>query len=767
VGPIQNTSKATDRNGVEKVSTISTASAAPALKLTKVPSKATYSPGESISYTVTVENTGTGIAANYLVEDLLQSITGGVANNGTTSALDISGSQLLSSWNINAALAGGSTKSLSTIITNGGTTSNTNLLDIVTIFPNEKIVYTINTTTKDSAISTIANTGNIRKVGTAQNVSTSTATTTPIALANNGTVIITKVPTQIEYKPGDVITYTLTVTNPNNAFMNNVAINDLINSIKATQIDGTLGSAFDSWDLSVLSASGTGTVPGTGIITNASGDLSIIADIGPGGSIVYQIQAKTKLTTVGLIVDDKPLVGDNVLETGPGVKMSTPILEIAKNVNSTEYVPGGTLTYTINVDNPGDGYATNVLVTDKLSAITTQLIDGSTGSAYQSWTITSKIYDISTATPTLVTSPSDPTSAGTYSPTADLNVTNAVLGPNRRITYTVVATLNPKAKGSIKNLAAVNGAVYSDKGSLTKSSKISIGKSTPTAVYSAGDTTTIEYDVVVSNSATAGVALGVKVEDKISAATAALLGSGASTNAFTSWTIDKPILVGPETKTTLTGPITTDLIDTVDISPGGSVTYKVRATLKTSTASAVLYGPITNTASADTLEASATTAPKFPNLVTSKAAISGTFNPGDTVSFKVTVTNSGAGYANDALIKDSLNTTYFENIVINGTPTGLGTSTGITNPINTDLNATVDIAPGGKVEYTVVAKVKAGYTGNTVSNTVEVKDTQNNLTTTTSATITKGDGSGNLIDFNKRSNTNTFAPDGTITYFID
>ncbi|MGL5918385.1 MAG: hypothetical protein ACRCYM_03975, partial [Cetobacterium sp.] len=381
--------------------------------------------------------------------------------------------------------------------------------------------------------------------------------------------------------------------------------------------------------------------------------------------------------------------------------------------------------------------------------------------------ITSKIYDISTATPTLVTSPSDPTSAGTYLPTADLNITNAVLGPNRRITYTIVATLNPKAKGSIKNLATVNGAVYSDKGSLTKSSKISIGKSTPTAVYSAGDTTIIEYDVVVSNSATAGVALGVKVEDKISAATAALLGTGLPTNAFVSWTIDKPILVGTETKTTLTGPITTDLSDTVDISPGGSVTYKIKATLKTSTASAVLYGPITNTAKADTLEASATTTPKFPSLNTTKTALVGTFTPGNTVSFKVTVTNSGPGYANDALIKDSLNTTYFEDISITGVATGTGTTTGITGSINTNLNAVVDIAPGGNVEYTVVARVKAGYTGNTVSNTVEVTDTQNNLTTTTSATITKTGDTGNLIDFNKRSNSTTFAPDGTITYFID
>ncbi|MGL4977826.1 MAG: hypothetical protein ACRC5G_07395, partial [Cetobacterium sp.] len=44
---------------------------------------------------------------------------------------------------------------------------------------------------------------------------------------------------------------------------------------------------------------------------------------------------------------------------------------------------------------------------------------------------------------------------------------------------------------------------------------------------------------------------------------------------------------------------------------------------------------------------------------------------------------------------------------------------------------------------------------------------QNNLTTSTSASITKDTGPGNSIDFVKRSNTTTFAPDGTITYYID
>lgn len=765
-GPIVNTAKATDRNGIEKVATSNTASVAPTLNVTKTANKTTYKPGETIVYTVTVENTAGGIASNYLVEDLLMSITGNVGNAGGTSASNLNPSALFQSWTTNVALAPGSTKSLSAIISNGGTTSNTNILDIVTVFPGEKIIYTITGIVKDSSISNIVNKVDLKKDSVVQKTASVTTTT---AIASNSSVVITKVPTDLEYKPGDIVTYNITVNNPTGNFMDNLTIKDLISSITATQIDGSTGPAFDSWDLSVLSSSGTGTVPGTGTITNGTGDLILTADIGPNGSIVYQLKAKTKLTTVGTIIDTVTTVGnnvDNVPESGPGVKMAAPILEVAKNVDTTEYVPGETLTYTLDVDNPGDGYAVNVMVKDLLSTITTTLIDGSTGPAYNSWNITSKIYNISTGSPVLVTG-SDPSSAGTYSPTGDLNITNAILGPNRRITYTIVAVVNPKAKGAIKNLARVNDALYSDKGSITRDSRVNISKSAVTTSYAAGGDTTIQYEVLVSNSASAGVALGVKVEDKITDISTALLGTG-NTNPFSSWTISVPVLVGAATKSTLTGPLSNvNLVDTVDISPGGSVKYTIIGTLKTPTNSDVVYGPISNTATADGLTSTATATPKLPNLVTSKTALSSTFIPGDTVSFKVIVSNNGDGYANNAVVKDILNSTYFEDISISGVPTGIGTTTGISGVINTNLNATVDIAPGGNIEYTVVARVKAGYTGNTVSNTVEVTDTQNNLTTTTSATITKNSGTGNLIDFIKRSDTSTFSPGGTITYFID
>ncbi|MGL4787676.1 MAG: hypothetical protein ACRC2Q_12475, partial [Cetobacterium sp.] len=149
-GPISNTAKATDRNGIEKTSTISTTSVAPTLAITKTQNKTTYLPGDTIVYTITLDNTGLGIATNYLVEDLLASITGNVGNTGAISATNINPSALLENWTVSAVLAPGSTKSTSAIISNGGTTTNINLLDIVTVFPGERIIYTITAKAKDS-----------------------------------------------------------------------------------------------------------------------------------------------------------------------------------------------------------------------------------------------------------------------------------------------------------------------------------------------------------------------------------------------------------------------------------------------------------------------------------------------------------------------------------------------------------------------------------------------------------------------------------------
>ncbi|MGL4804035.1 MAG: beta strand repeat-containing protein, partial [Cetobacterium sp.] len=320
VGPITNPVKVTDRNGVEKNTILTINSVAPNLNLTKTANVSTYKPGDTIIYTVTLENTGAGIASNYYVEDLLNGIVGNLANTGGPAATNSASSQLFNNWSILATFASGSTKSTSVIVNNGGSIANQNLQDIVTIFPGEKITYTITGITKNAAIGAIINKVDLKQGVTL--ITSKTATSNPASLANNASVVITKVPTETEYKPGDIITYTITVNNPTTSYMDNVQIKDLLSQITATQIDGTPGAAFESWDLSVLSSSGIGTVSGTEALLNQSGNLILTADIGANGTIVYQLKAKVKSTTVGTILDTVTGSGDNVPESGSGVKMS-------------------------------------------------------------------------------------------------------------------------------------------------------------------------------------------------------------------------------------------------------------------------------------------------------------------------------------------------------------------------------------------------------------------------------------------------------------
>lgn len=401
-----------------------------------------------------------------------------------------------------------------------------------------------------------------------------TVTTTPAPLADITEVKVTKVPTQSEYTPGGIITYIITVTNPTDSFMDNVVLADYLSQITADQVGGGTGAAYDNWDLEIVSTTGIGTVSGTSGLTNQSGDLILTTDIGANGSIVYRLKVKVKITTIGKIIDT--IVESNVPEDGSGVKMSSPVLEVVKNVDSSEYTPGGTLTYTVDVDNPGDGTAVGVKVVDDLKNITTQLIDNSTGTAYESWTVTAAVYDISSGTPVPVTDPNDPTYPGfdgTFSgnqstPNSGFLVDNAaILGSKRRIRYTIVANINSEAKGMIKNVVTVNDDLSSDKGSVTRESKIEVSK-TATSQYIAGET--ITYTITVSNHAVAGVALGVDVRDDFMSIVAPTLSGGAA-NVFESWTITGLTLVGSETTTTRsTGMNNTDftngiLTDTVNI----------------------------------------------------------------------------------------------------------------------------------------------------------------------------------------------------------
>lgn len=773
VGPIINPASATDRNGVVKsINSTALNSAPPTLTISKNQSPTTtFTPGSSIQYDVIVSNTGSGIAKDYNVSDLITGITSNLANNGTgTNSVDNPTGQPMSSWSVSSFLSPAGGKTISALISAGGISNNANINDTVTIFPGESIHYVITLNTKSTSIGNISNTAFLKDSASAPVANSGAKTYTAAALAPTSSATITKITNSTEYKPGDTVTYYITVTNPDpTKFMDNLAINDLINQIKSTNLAGNQAQAFANWTVTVDSQTGAGTMPGDFAYgVNGTTNFQVVADIGPGGSITYKLVAKINDDIIGTILDTA-IPGDNVIENGTGIKMSSPVLEVAKNVNTTEYTPGATLVYSFTVDNPGDGYAINIPVVDNFPSIMTTVLGGGTGQAYNGWQVVASVYDITNpSSPVLITSPTttNPGFTGTASGGVNdsFNVT-ATLGPNRRILYTMTVVINPLAIGKIVNEAKVNNVLVSDKGAITRTSSVTFAKSVDQESYPTLVGNKLTYTLVVSNNSVAGLAMGVDVTDSINSIQAELLGSGAMANVFTSWTITA-VPTGTGSSTQLTSPVSgVNLVDKVNIAPGGNITYTIVGTLATPSGD-IFYGPITNSATAQGITDTATTYPKLPLLNLVKKTSSPTYTPGGTVTFTIDIENNGDGYANNASVIDSFPFDKLSGWTITATKTGTGTTTG-TFTDGQNLNTTVDIAPRGKVSYTVVATVKPGTTGQ-IENTASVTDIQNGITQTGSAIISDGgtDGDGSVY-IKKRTDSMTFAPDGTITYFID
>ena len=93
------------------------------------------------------------------------------------------------------------------------------------------------------------------------------------------------------------------------------------------------------------------------------------------------------------------------------------------------------MVYTIEVKNTGTSFATGVNITDVINGMTTQLADGSTGSAFSNWTISSAVTGAGS-------------NGGTVTDNANLNAT-AIIEPAGSVTYTITGTVNSLATGTI------------------------------------------------------------------------------------------------------------------------------------------------------------------------------------------------------------------------------------------------------------------------------------------------------------------------------
>ncbi|MDW1818957.1 hypothetical protein R7Z10_01005 [Vibrio sp. Vb1018] len=759
-----------------------------------------------VDFELKVSNNGGAIAHNYHVKQNIKDLVSrnGLANNLSPSYnnTDVDGNPF-TTWEITVSSIG--SNSLSDY--QGSAQTDVDFDDTVSIYPGESITYQIKATLTPITIGTLQgftasvtdDSGSLVKSSSISD----TVDAEKVLSVTDSDISISKTTSASEYVPGGEIEYEITVTNGSSKyFANNLLVQDNLTCVKTEQAGGAGDAqAFEQWKVEVISGEDSnGSDPGTfSYGTWTSSPLSLTPDIAPGKTIKYKLTAKTNDTSTGLILDDDPSCSnDNVTEEGSGVQTPDDNLRASKDVDSRFYSSGQTLTYTITVTNDGDGFANQVQVLDDLNSVKTTDINGKEINAYSDWTITAEAFKDdgtpATASNTGIT--------GEVKHPDNLNVI-ATLQPHSYIEYTIVADTNPIANGHISNEVTVDGSVYADRGSDPRDFAIELNKRVKTNTdtsFHDGQTsyskpeTEITYQISLKNNKENGYATNVAVKDSLSTITAGILEPDGKTKAvFKSWKIsaeiisDDPRLNGNPAYTDVgTFSDNTDLDTTAQIPPNVEVLYTIVAQIDRSNKDEILFTSFDNTAEirtpdSDILKSSSAKAvvvPRQPKVTVLKTTPNDSFVPGKWVDFKITILNTGSGYANEVLVTDDLlGLNAFSEWEItsstdsNNVPFHTGSYAGeYSNDKN--LDTAVDIDPkingtAGYVVFNIHALVRDDiYIGEEISNTVEIYDPSTNLKQSSSAEV------GSLSDLNlnvsilKTADKVNFIPGEDVTYEI-
>lgn len=187
----------------------------------------------------------------------------------------------------------------------------------------------------------------------------------------NGAIVDTTKAVDLAYAaPGDIITYTLTLNNSGNVSADNVVLTDAIPT-GTTFVPGSLVGA-------------TGTPP----------TLTLNAPITAGGSatVSFKVQVGTTIPVPNPLVNTataaftytvNPQNPDGETGTSASNAVNTQVIgavvDTLKTVDKTFAEPGDVLTYTLTLKNSGNTPANNVVITDAIPAGTTYVAGSVTG----------------------------------------------------------------------------------------------------------------------------------------------------------------------------------------------------------------------------------------------------------------------------------------------------------------------------------------------------------------------------------------------------
>jgi len=489
--PLVNAATATDQvsGNTASGSDSDTLSPAVTLGVVKTDGSATYTPGGTGTYTVTVTNTGLSDAVDVTVADALPA--------GVTLAA-------------NATCAAGGTSSCGTVSGTTGQTSFGATAARVNAGAANTLVFTVPVTfaagmTTDPLINT-ASASDVASGVTANGSDSDT-------LASSVTLAVAKTDGSATYTPGGTATYTVTVTNTGLSDALNVTVADALPAGVTLTANATCTAG---------GASSCGTVTGT--TGQASfGATAARVNAGAANALTFTVPV-----AFAAALSANPLVntasatdlasGATANGSDSDALAANVTLAVAKTDGSATYTPGGTATYTVAVTNTGVSDALNVTVADPLPAGVTLAANATCVAS-------------GTSSCGTVTGTSGQTSFGATGARVDVGAGNA-LAFTAPVAFAAGMSANPLVNTATATDAASGAtASGSDSDALAAAAGLAVTKTDGSATYTPGGTAT--YTIVVTNGGPSN-ASSVTVADALPAgvtlsASASCVAAGAAT----------------------------------------------------------------------------------------------------------------------------------------------------------------------------------------------------------------------------------------------
>ena len=430
------------------------------LSINKTDGTTTYTPGKSVTYTITAANAGPDDAMGATVTDNFPAQVSSV--NWTCVGTSGASCSASGSGNIN---------------------------DTVNLPAGGFVTYTVTANIHSDVSGSMTNTAIVSApsgvVDSNSSNNSNADTDTPAPEAN---LSITKTDSVTTYVPGESVTYTITASNAGPSDISGATVADTF----PAQVSGT------SWTCAA--------VGGATCSASGSGNISDSLDFPVGSSVTYSVTANIASSATGNMTNtaivsvpagaSDPNTGNNSANDTdtPAPKAD---LSITKDDSVTDYTPGGSVAYSIVVSNAGPSDVSGATVSDTfpVQVASASWTCSATGSASCTSSGTGNLNDT-------INIPVGDTV--TYSVTA--NISSTATGD-----MTNTATVSVPA-GVTETNSGNNSAQDTDtQAPATPSIDLSITKTDGSATYSPGDTLT--YTIVVTNSHASAAASGFNITD--------------------------------------------------------------------------------------------------------------------------------------------------------------------------------------------------------------------------------------------------------------